>query len=112
MAKPSIHYDDIEILLLDDPDPDASYLEQEGFEDRLRAYERGDFGFMGVVAEVEVDVEGTIQTIRSAGIWGVESDSDDDHVQELAEEEREDLLSQLNALNVTVRGKPRKKRRR
>ena len=99
-----IVHEEIEMETLPDPCPDTSYLEQEGFEQRLRQAHNGDFGFMGIRASCTVLIgighKGHViaQRIDSPGIWGVETDSDPDHVQELYENERSILLTMLDAI--------------
>ena len=99
-----IVHEEIVMETLPDPCPDTSYLEQDGFEERLRQANNGDFGFMGVRASCTVLIgighKGHViaQRIDSPGIWGVESDSDPGHVQELYENERSILLAMLAAM--------------
>ncbi len=99
-----IVHEEIVMETLPDPCPDTSYLEQEGFEDRLRQSRNGDFGFMGVRASCTVLIgighKGHViaQRFDSPGVWGVETDSDPDHVQELYENERSILLAMLAAM--------------
>jgi hypothetical protein len=89
--KPSLEA--VRIVETQDEFPDASYLEQEGmgFEDRLAAYRRGDFYFIGVQAEATIHVpvgsDVVVQTITSPGLWGIESDSGDDYLKEVGEQE-------------------------
>ena len=86
--------------------PDTSYLEQEGFEDRLAEYRQGDFGFIGVRAAVELPIpygaDRILVTIESPGLWGVESDSDEDYLDSVFQEECETLADMLTELGVTV----------
>lgn len=101
---------DFEMQEIIDESPDASYLEQEGmgFEDRLAAYERGDFHFVGIRASVEIEIphgtDGTriLQTITSPGLWGIESDSGDTYMQEVFRDECDILADMLKELNVKV----------
>ena len=65
--------------------------------ERIKQFEAGELYFVGVVAEAELihsqvkDGGGTIHRISTAGVWGVESDSDEDNFRELGEEELEAL---------------------
>ena len=99
-----IVHEEIVMETLPDPFPDTSYLEQDGFEERLRQMRNGDFGFMGVRASCTVLIgigqtdHVIAQRIDSPGIWGVETDSDPGHVQELYENERSILLAMLDAM--------------
>lgn len=84
---------EIEIISVPDENPDPSYLYQDDpdFSERRAAYERGDFGYIGIYAQATVTVNGTQQTLRSAGLWGIEDDSDPAYLAEVAEEERREL---------------------
>lgn len=69
-----------------DPYPDTSYLEQEEFEDRLARYRRGDFGYVGIVARVLLDVDGRDVEIGYDSLWGIESDSGEEYLEDIARE--------------------------
>jgi hypothetical protein len=86
-----------------DEDPDTSYLEQDEFEDRLAAYRRGEFEFIGVRAMVAiwVPIGGTAFTryeLTSAGCWGIESDSDEAYLNEIFEDEKTQLVDAMKAI--------------
>ena len=85
-----------EMVCIQEPDVDAdmSYLEQPEQRDRLAAYERGEFGYIGIQAAW---CHGSLRVV-SAGVWGVESDAGEDYLQELFKEEQEELLVQLRAM--------------
>lgn len=93
-----------------DSDPDTSYLEQEGFEDRLAQFRNDEFSFVGIIAEAEVDIKGQsnsnfyiVQRISSGGLWGIESDSDKAYLAEIAQEQLMELRDQLKALGFSAR---------
>ena len=94
-------------LIVPDDSPDTSYLEQVGFEDRLAEYRQGRFDFVGVRAAVELPIPyGTdhiLVTIESPGLWGVESDSDEDYLESIFQEECDTLADMLAALGVVVK---------
>jgi hypothetical protein len=90
----------ITIRHIPDSDPDTSYLEQEGFENRLLAYRRGEFEYIGIRAEAEILTRGCYQSITSAGIWGVESDSHPNYISTLEREQLEELNGYLDDLGV------------
>ncbi len=108
-----IQHEEIVMETLPDPCPDTSYLEQEGFEDRLRQAENGDFGFMGIRASciLLIGIGQTdhliIQRFESPGVWAVETDSDPTHVQQLFEDERSILLAMLDVIGCQRSGGPR-----
>jgi len=98
----------IRVLVLPDEDPDTSYLDQDEFEDRRKAYRQGDFSFVGIRAEAQIVVDGIAQTIVSGGLWGVESDSGDAYILEVAGEEYNDLRRILKTLGVPTSELPAK----
>jgi hypothetical protein len=99
-----------------DEDADSSYLEQEGFEDRMRQYRDGQFNFVGIAAEavillhpvnesrhVMLDAAAPIQTINSGGLWGIENDSDASYLKEIQDEQLSELRDQLRAIGFSTR---------
>ena len=90
----------VKVLVLPDEDPDTSFLDQDEFEDRKEAFQRGDFSFVGVRAEAEITVDGITQTIVSGGLWGIESDAGDEYIKEVGGEEYTDLRRILKTLGV------------
>jgi len=90
-------------LIVDDiSEGTCSYLEQPEFADRLAAYERGDFNFVGVQAQARCmvvrDQVGTLFNIESPGLWGIESDSGEDYFNEIYAEQLAELKDMLAAL--------------
>jgi len=84
-----------------DEDPDASYLDQEGFEARKQEYIAEMFHFRGCYAECTVrHPDGILDTFRSGGLWGIESDIDDDSMRQIETEERIALLSHVVGYGV------------
>ena len=65
---------------------------------RLAAFHAGDWHLEGCYAVASVTVDGTRQTIRTPGLWGIESDSGEEYRREVEEEERAALLGILSAL--------------
>ena len=106
----TIDYNDIQLAQQPDDTPDPSYLEQQGmgFEDRLAAFNRGDFCFVGVYARYELHnwQSGVTASFRSAGLFGIESDSDGTYFQQVFAEERQSLIADLEALGIEVANKP------
>lgn len=90
------------VVVEEDPDPDVSYLEQDGFDERLAAYRNGEFSIVGVRAEADVFIEETEQTLTSSGLWGVESDLDEGELIESAQAEWEALRNVLKAVGVST----------
>jgi hypothetical protein len=90
----------VRVLVEPDDDPDTSFLDQEEFDDRREAYQRGAFTFVGIRAEAEIVVDGIVQHITSGGLWGVESDAGNPYICEVANEEYNDLRRILKTLGV------------
>jgi hypothetical protein len=97
---------DFDRQLVPDDCPDTSYLEQEGFEDRLEQYRQGDFDYVGVRAVVALPIPfGTDQIltkVKSPGLWGIESDSGEDYFDSVFQEESNILADMLTELGVKV----------
>ena len=79
---------------------DPDYIEQDY--KRHEAYNAGQWQMVGVRASINIIVEDTIQTIQSAGLWGIESDSGDTYFAEVYAEECSQLTDILNAMGVEV----------
>jgi hypothetical protein len=85
-------------------DPARSYEEQmEDARERLAAFNRGDWGFIGVRARAELAIPigggcSRLMTVESAGLWGIESDSDSDYLASVFADEREALKAELAEL--------------
>lgn len=88
--------------IVPDDSPDASYLEQDGWQERLAAYQRGEFGFVGVRAVAQIKIpygaDWIISKVTSPGLWGIEDDSGDAYFSEVFQEERKTLVDMLESL--------------
>lgn len=71
-----------------DQDADASYLTQDGFEDRLEAWNKGEFSFIGIVVKAELDfaavpagtmIAGDTELLEWAGVEEYPDLSDEAH---------------------------------
>jgi hypothetical protein len=73
---------------------------------RMESYNRGDWCMTGIKASVTLQIphgDGFIsQTIESPGLWGVESDAGEDHLQEVFRDECSILASMLEAMSGIV----------
>lgn len=78
-------------------DPDC--LEQDY--QRSESYNNGDWHMMGLRAVATIQVGDSLQRITSAGVYGVESDSDREHILELYREELAALKQILLDLHFT-----------
>jgi len=72
--------------------------------ERMEAYNRGEWGMLGIRAEADIVVSHTLQTIKSPGLWSVESDSGSDEFRQIADEQVEELKSILAEMGI----KPKK----
>ena len=104
---------DIERVEEFDPHPDLSWLEPdanpaaaEANAERLTAYRAGGWRCIGIRARatflIGLGRAAMIQTVESPGLWGIESDSDPDYLDEVFAEETQTLRGILGELNVTV----------
>lgn len=100
--RPSVRLQAIRVVYAQDPDPESSYLDQDEFEDRQAEYKRGDFHFVSARAEAEVVIEGVIQTLTSGGLNGIESDSEQEYLDEIIAEEWKSLRDVLKAVGVST----------
>jgi hypothetical protein len=114
IADAPMHIDEIKVEWLPDNYPDLSWLDQddtemgEGFEKeseaRKEAYGR-DWWMQGCVAKATVSRpcgQGNrrIETFTSGGLWGIESDSDQDYLSTVENDELADLREHLEAFGV------------
>ena len=92
----------IRVIFEPDPEPDTSYLEQDEFEERLAGYKSGEFNLLGCRAEAEVVLapETTVQVLRSGGLYGIESDSEQDELDEIVHREWSRLRDVLKTVGV------------
>jgi hypothetical protein len=69
----------------------------------MEGLNNGDWSFIGIIAKAEVVTgNGIMQTIRSGGLWGVESDGGS-YLDEVGKEELESLREELTALGFGKR---------
>jgi len=91
----------------DDYESEALFqVYQEQAELRMAAWRRDEWSYVGVVAvaHVAVPIGGAsfvMHEFRSAGLWGIESDSGD-YLREVFEEERRELKRQLQELGAAL----------
>lgn len=70
---------------------------------RMEGLNSGSWYFMGIIAKAEIRTEsGTIQVVRSGGLWGIESDSGT-YLDEVGKDELENLRLELSALGFGKR---------
>lgn len=71
--------------------------------ERMESLNAGNWGFIGVQAEAQIEIDGISQTITSGGLWGIESDSGAEYLAGVAEEELNELRTQLHAIGFSKR---------
>jgi hypothetical protein len=96
----------LRVVVEEDPDPDVSYLEQEGLEERLEEYRQGEFGFVTVRAEAEVGIAETEQILTSPGLAGIENDATPEEIEQIAAEEWAALRNVLKTVGVSTEQLP------
>ena len=99
-----IKVESITIRRIMDEQPDLS----EYGEERMDKYNYGGWYSMGIRAECVVSrrVGGgnrRLETFTSGGLWGIESDSGDDYLNEVAQDELDDLKEHLKAFGITLK---------
>ena len=70
---------------------------------RMESLNRGDWCYIGIRAVAEVMINGTIQTIKSPGLWGIESDGDSSYLNEVGREELAQLRETLEDIGLSAR---------
>jgi hypothetical protein len=76
---------------------------------RMESLDKGYWRYIGIIAKAVILVPSNVpesaqlQTISSGGLWGIESDSGDDYLQETAREQLDDLAQQLEQLGIGKR---------
>ena len=73
---------------------------------RMEGLNNGIWNFIGIKAKADIYFEengvSQYQEITSGGLWGIESDSDKQYIEECEKEQIEDLKEQLEHLNVDM----------
>jgi hypothetical protein len=71
---------------------------------RMEALNNGTWQYVGIIAKaVVVSASGTIQTLRSGGLWGVESDSGKEYLDSVATDELAALRTELESFGFSAR---------
>jgi len=94
------------VIFEEDPDPDVSYLEQDEFEERLAAFKRDEFNFVGLRVEAEVLIAETVQLLTSPGLAGIESDTDEEGLDQMIGDEWSALRAVLKTVGVPTEKLP------
>lgn len=70
--------------------------------ERALEYLRGEWYYVGVQAKARIHIirngHGTYYTLLSPGLWGIESDSGEEYLNEVFEEEKNTLRADLEAM--------------
>ena len=105
-TRPPAELRAVRVVVEEDSDPDVSYLEQEGLEERLAEYRKGEFGFVTVRAEAEVGIAETEQLLASPGLRGIENDATPEEIEQIAAEEWAALRNVLKTVGVSTEQLP------
>lgn len=90
----------VTVVVAEDPSPETSYLDQEEFVERKAEYESGAFHLIGVRIEAEARIESTTQVLKSPGLWGIESDTEQDEIDRIVADEWDVLRAVLKTVGV------------
>lgn len=99
----------LRVVIIDDETPDVSWLDGARCDNatdraadaaRLAAFNRGDWRMTGVRIEAAVIVNGTIQSVSTPGLWGVESDASAEYIKDVAADEYVTLKEILATLGI------------
>jgi hypothetical protein len=71
--------------------------------ERMEALNRGVWEFIGIGAKAEVVIGSVCQTITSGGLWGIESDSEEDYLKEEEENQLAELRGILHEMGFSKR---------
>lgn len=101
--NPSFNYVDQAGKLLDGNTADdvRKYVAQDYA--RIESRNNGVWGYVGIFACAEVVISGVYQTVKSGGVWGVESDSDAAHIADIAADELAQLRTILHDMGFSKR---------
>ena len=74
--------------------------------ERIMAYDRGDWGMIGIMAEAETAVSignncWKLDKITSGGLWGIETDSDETYLTDIENEQLTELKDYLKEYGFT-----------
>jgi hypothetical protein len=80
-------------------------MKQNAIQDfeRMESLQNQNWYYLGIRAEAEIQVEGISQDISSGGLWGIESDSDREYLEEIERDELADLKGILKGLGFGSR---------
>ncbi len=104
--RPPVALQAVRVIFEEDLDPDVSYLDQDEFADRRSEHKRGEFHFVGVRVEADVLIADTTQTLMSPGVSGIESDTDEEDLDRLVDEEWKALRDVLKTVGVPTEQLP------
>lgn len=82
---------------------EAMHKNAESDYTRMVAFNNEEWEFIGIQAEAEIEIDGVLQTLTSAGLWGTESDSDEDYLKSIEAEEISQLRDVLYGAGFSKR---------
>lgn len=93
--NPSFNYKD------ETPENRRKYTLQDY--ERMESLNAGDWCFIGIIIKAQIVVNGISQTLRSGGLWGIESDSEKEYIASVVSDESADLRSVLSGVGFSAR---------
>lgn len=101
----------VEFEMLQTEDHDTTpfdWLEES--DERIQAWRRGEWHFIGLVARANIEIfhpntrprYSTCYTLRSAGLWGIESDSEPSYIADLYKEQCAELKQDILAMGTAA----------
>lgn len=85
---------------------DVSWLDDEAGRERLDSFRQGCWHMVGIQASANILIplgcHFVTQTVTSPGLWGIESDSGEEYLDQVFAEECANLAAMLAAIGVTV----------
>ena len=105
--KPAVALQAVRVVRDLDADVDVSYMHEDGFEDRLASYKRGQLHFYELWVEADVTIDEGVQAlVTSSGVGGIESDTDEEDLDALIVEEWRALRAALKKMGVRTEELP------
>jgi len=77
------------------------FLQAKQDYERMESLNNGNWCYIGIIAEAEININGVIQRITSGGLYGIESDSGRDYMEEIEKEELNNLKAQLKEIGFS-----------
>lgn len=84
---------------------------------RIKSWKRGEWNFLGIRARVQFYIphpygphSASVHALTTPGLWGIESDSGDEYLDEVYEEQKADLIELLHRCGIRPADEPEPER--